>query len=194
MTKIHPLIVLLFAGVCAAHAQQTPSMSGGEQPKSTPAGAFAGLGKDRPADAKTEILANKEATFDNAASVAEFTGNVIVHDPQFTLTCDRLRVTLSKSRKGMELTEAFGNVVIIQENTDKSGKPSKAIGKAGFASYVPETGEITLKSWPSVQQNVNTQVGTEEGTIMFLNRNGKSHTVGPSKTVITDTSDTGAAK
>lgn len=194
MTKIHPLIVLLFVGVCVAHAQQAPSMSGGEKPKATPAGAFAGLGKDRPADAKTEILANKEATFDNAASVAEFIGNVVVHDPQFTLTCDRLRVTLSKSRKGMELTEAFGNVVIVQENTDKSGKTSRSIGKAGFATYKPETGDITLKTWPSVQQNGNIQVGTEESTVMFLNRSGKSHTEGSSKTVITDTSDTGAAK
>ena len=194
MTKTHPLIVLLFLGVCAAHAQQAPSMTGGEKPKPTPSGAFAGLGKDRPADAKTEITANKEATFDNAASVAEFTGSVIVHDPQFTLTCDRLKVTLSKSRKGMEQVEAFGSVVIIQENTDKSGKASKAIGKAGTAIYVPETGEITLKSWPSVQQNMNTQVGTEEGTVMFLNRSGKSRTVGPSKTMITDTSEAGAAK
>ena len=169
-------------------------MNGGEKPKPAPSGAFAGLGKDRPADARTEILANKEATFDNSASVAEFTGSVVVHDPQFTLTCDRLKVTLSKSRKGMEMVEASGNVVIIQENTDKSGKASKAIGKAGFATYKPESGEITLKSWPSVQQNMNTQVGTEEGTVMFLNRNGKSHTEGPSKTVITDTSEAGVAK
>ena len=194
MTKIQPLIALLFLGVSAAHAQLAPSMSGGEKTKPTQSGVFAGLGKDRPADAKTEIQANKEATFDNAASVAEFTGSVIVHDPQFTLTCDRLKVTLSKSRKGMEMVEASGNVVIIQENTDKSGKTSKAIGKAGLATYVPETGEITLKFWPSVQQGMNTQVGAEEGTVMFLNRSGKSRTVGPSKTVISDTSEAGASK
>lgn len=196
MTKIHPLIVLLFLGFSAAHAQQAaaPSMSGGEKPKSNAGGVFAGLGKDRPADAKTEITANKEATFDNAASVAEFTGSVVVRDPQFTLTCDRLKVTLSKSRKGMEQVEAVGNVVIVQENTDKGGKTTKAIGKAGTATYVPETGEITLKSWPSVQQNMNTQVGTEEGTIMFLNRSGKSRTVGPSKTMITESTEVGAPK
>ena len=194
MTKIQPLIALLFLGSCVAHAQQTPSMSGGEKPKPAQSGVFAGLGKDRPADAKTEILANKEATFDNAASVAEFAGSVIVRDPQFTLTCDRLKVTLSKSRKGMEMVEASGNVVIIQENTDKSGKTSKAIGKAGLAIYVPESGDITLKFWPSVQQGMNTQVGAEEGTVMFLNRSGKSRTVGPSKTVITDTSEAGASK
>ena len=169
-------------------------MNGGSKPEATPAGAFAGLGKDRPADAKTEITANKEATFDNAASIAEFIGNVIVRDPQFTLNCDRLKVKLSKNHKGMDLVEASGNVVIIQENTDKSGQTTKAIGRSGFATYVPESGEITLKSWPSVQQGMNNQVGTEEGTIMFLNRSGKSRTVGPSKTMITDTSGAGVAK
>ena len=195
MTKIHPLLILLFLGTCAANAQQAaPSMNAGGKPDSSPAGAFAGMGKNRPADAKTEITATREATFDNAASVAEFTGNVIVHDPQFTLTCDRLKVTLSKTRKGMELAEASGNVVIIQENTEKSGQTTKAIGRAGFATYVPETGDVTLKIWPSVQQGMNNQVATEEGTVMILNRNGKSQTKGPSKTVISDTSDAGAAK
>jgi len=194
MTKIHPLIVLLFLGACAANAQQSPSMNGGSKPEAKPAGAFSGLGKDRPADAKTEITATKEATFDNAASVAEFTGNVIVRDPQFTLNCDRLKVTLSKDHKGMQQVEAFGNVVIIQENTEKSGQTTKAIGKAGLATYVPASGEVTLKDWPSIQSGMNNQVGTEKGTIMILNRSGKSKTEGPSKTVITDTSEAGATK
>jgi len=194
MTKIHPLIVLLFLGAFAANAQQGPSMNGGGKPEAKPAGAFAGLGKDRPADAKTEITASKEATFDNAASVAEFTGNVIVRDPQFTLNCDRLKVTLSKDRKGMEEVEAFGSVVIIQENTDKNGQKTKAIGKCGYATYFPASGEATLKDWPSIQSGMDNQVGTEKGTVMILNRSGKSKTIGPSKTVITDTSEAGAAK
>ena len=194
MTKIHSFIVLLLLGACAANAQQTPSMNGGSKPNSTPSGAFAGLGKDRPADAKTEITANKEATFDNAANVAEFIGNVIVRDPQFTLNCDRLKVTLSKSHKGMEMVEAFGNVVVIQENTEKNGQTTKAIGRCGFATYIPESGEATLKEWPSIQQGMNNQVGTEKGTIMILNRSGRSHTDGPSKTLITDTGEAGAAK
>jgi lipopolysaccharide transport protein LptA len=169
-------------------------MNQGEKQETTPLNGFAGLGKDRPADAKTEITANKEATFDNAQSVAEFVGNVKVRDPQFTLTCDRLKVTLSKSHKGMEVAEAFGNVVIVQENTEKSGQTTKAIGRSGTAVYVPASGEVTLKTWPSVQQGMNNQVATEESTVMILNRNGKSKTVGGSKTVITDTGEGGAAK
>lgn len=195
MTKIQPLIAFLLLGVCAASAQQSPSMDGGGKPESTPAGgAFAGLGKDRPADAKTEITANKEATFDNAASVAEFVGNVKVRDPQFTLTCDRLKVTLSKTRKGMEVAEATGNVVIIQESTEKNGQTTKAIGKAGLAIYTPANGEVILKIWPSVQSGLNNQVATEEGTVMILNRSGKSQTKGSSKTVISETSEAGTGR
>ena len=41
---------------------------------------------------------------------------------------------------------------------------------------------------------MNNQVGTEKDTVMVLNRNGKSKTIGPSKTMITDTGDAGAPK
>lgn len=176
-------------------AQTGPSMDQGEQPApAAPMNAFAGLGKDRPTDAKTEITANKEATFDNAASVAEFVGRVIVRDPQFTLSCDRLKVTLSKNRKGMEVAEAVGNVVIVQENVDKNGQTTKAIGRSEQATYVPASGEVTLKGWPSVQQGMNNQVATEQSTVMVLNRNGKSRTVGGSKTMISETSEAGAGQ
>jgi len=188
MTK--PTALLLLLTLSAAIAQTGPSMDQGE--KSSPLNAFAGLGKDRPADAKTEITANQEATFDNAANVAEFVGRVVVRDPQFTLSCDRLKVTLSKARKGMEVAEATGHVVIVQENTDKNGKPNQSIGRAESATYVPASGEVTLKGWPSVQQGMNNQVATEQSTVMTLNRNGKSHTNGPSKTQIVDTSEAGA--
>lgn len=177
-------------------AEEKPSMTSGERATNAPgaSGVFAGMGKDRPADAKTEITATKEATFDNAANVAEFVGNVVVRDPQFTLTCDKLRVTLSKNRKGMDVAEATGHVIIVQENTDNSGQKTKAIGRAGTATYVPATGEITLKIWPSVQQGINNQVATEEGTVMILNRSGKSTTTGGSKTLISDTSETPPAQ
>lgn len=173
----------LFAAPLPAQ-DETPSMSPGERAGSPLGGAFAGLGKDRPKDAQTEITATKEASFDNANSTAEFVGRVVVRDPQFTLTCDRLKVVLSKDRRGMETAEAFGNVVIVQETTE--GQASKAIGRAGQATYVPSTGDVTLRIWPSIQQGVNNQVATEEGTVMILNRSGRSTTKGGSKTMITD--------
>lgn len=147
-----------------------------------------GLTKDRPKDAKTEITSKKQATFDNATSVAEFEGSVVVKDPQFTMFCDQLRVTLNKDRKGLQLVEAFGNVIIIQDNTDDSGKKVKATGRGGKAVYEPVSGDVTLTVWPSVQHDINMQVATEQGTIMILNRGGKMTTKGGSRTVIVDNS------
>lgn len=147
------------------------------------------LMKDRPKNAKTEITAKKQATFDNNANTAEFEGNVVVQDPQFTLFCDKLRVTLSKDRKGLQLAEATGNVIIVQNNTDENGKSSKATGRAGKAVYEPNSGDVTLSIWPSIQHDVNMQKATEEGTIMILNRSGTSKTIGGSTTVIVETSD-----
>lgn len=182
-------LLLLAALAVPAFAQESPSMNAGTQGNST--GLFGGLGKDRPKGARTEITATKEATWDNSGNVAEFTGRVVVRDPQFTLTCDRLKVILRADRKGLENAEATGNVVIVQEQTENSNQP-KAIGRAGQATYVPATGDVTLRTWPSVQQGSNTQVSTEEGTVMVLNRSGKSVTRGGSKTVITDTSEASA--
>ena len=175
-----------------APAQDSPSISAGatQEPKKSMMPGFAGIGKDRPKDAKTEITATQEATFDNATSIAEFAGNVVVRDPQFTLTCDKLKVTLSKNRKGMEIAEATGHVIIIQENTDSKGHANKAIGHAGAATYAPTSGEVTLRIWPSIQQGINNQVATEENTVMVLNRSGKSKTTGGSKTSIVDTGAT----
>jgi len=194
-TTISLITLLMFLGALPIPAQDRPSMTSGERStNSSGFGALAGLGKDRPQDARTEITATKEAMFDNAANVAEFLGSVVVRDPQFTLTCDKLRVTLSKDRKGMEVAEATGNVIIIQENKDSSGRTTKAIGRAGVATYTPATGEIKLRIWPSVQQGINNQVATEESTVMVLNRDGRSTTTGGSKTMISDASETGAAR
>jgi lipopolysaccharide transport protein LptA len=163
----------------------SPELNSGSSEKRDPFGVK-GVTKDRPKDAKTEITSKKQATFDNATSVAEFEGNVVVKDPQFTLFCDHLRVTLGKDRKGLQLVEAFGNVIIVQENTDDAGKKVKATGRSGKAVYEPVSGDVTLTTWPSVQHDINMQVATEEGTVMILNRGGKMTTKGGSRTVIVD--------
>lgn len=188
------LTLAFLAGPSALRAQELkPSMNpdSGEK-SSSPFGM--GLGKERPKGAKTEITAKKQATFDNATSIAEFDGSVVVKDVQFTLFCDKLKVTLNKNRKGLQLVEAFGEgrdrVIIVQENTDTAGKVTKAIGRATKVLYDPATGIITLFGWPSVQHDINLQQATEEGTIMYLDRNGKMDTKGGSKTTIVDSGDT----
>jgi len=163
----------------------SPEVSGGSSEKKDPFGVN-GLTKDRPEGAKTEITSKKQATFDNASSIAEFEGSVVVKDPQFALFCDKLKVMMGKDRKGLQLVEAFGNVIIVQENTDDAGKKVKSTGRSGKAVYEPISGDVTLTAWPSVQHDINMQVATEESTVMILNRGGKMTTKGGSRTVIVD--------
>lgn len=88
---------------------------------------------------------------------------------------------------GMERAIAEGNVVIIQDKPGENGaEPTHYVGKAAKAEYEAATGNITLSGWPQVQQGINTQVATEERTVMILNRDGRMRTVGASKALIQD--------
>lgn len=184
-STIHLIIVLAFLGHAMAQTKRPDTNQAGN--KSGPA-FFNPIGGERPAGAKTEISAADEATFDNEKNVAEFTGRVVVKDPQFTLTCDKLTVHLNKDRKGIETAVATGNAVVVQENA-KPNSP-KAIGRAGEITYKPDTGEVVMRKWPSIQQGINNQIATEESTIMILKNSGQSRTVGGSKTVISETTPT----
>jgi len=146
------------------------------------------LGSDRPKDAVTEITATDEATFDNATNIATFKGNVVVRDPQFDLQCDTLTVTLAPNRRGLTRVEAEGNVIIVRETKNEDGKPARSEGRAKKVIYEAETGQATLTGWPQIRHGLHTQVATEEGTVMVLNRDGKSTTTGSSRTVVGDTS------
>lgn len=181
--------VLSLASTAFAAPGDSPSMSAGATESKNPMGGLGGLGKERPKDAKTEITAKKEATFDNTTSKAEFTGSVVVKDPQFTLYCDNLKVSLKKGSRGLQQAIATGNVVIVQDNKDETGKVVKSICRSGQAVFEPDSGDIVLTVWPSVQQGVNLQVSTEESTKMTLNRDGRSKTEGASKTVIVESGE-----
>ena len=89
---------------------------------------------------KPKSLPRSRRLSTTSRSVAEFEGSVVVKDPQFTMFCDQLRVTMSKDRKGLQLVEASGNVIIVQDNTDETGKKVKATGRSGKAVYEPVSG------------------------------------------------------
>jgi len=162
------------------------------QPEPAPARkdplGFGGLSKDRPKGSKTEISAQKEATFNEKDNRATFVGEVRVKDPAFLLSSDRLTVFLNKGRSGIDRAVAEGNVVIVQQ-TD--GTEKGAIGRARRAEYVPSTGMVTLIGWPEVQQGINRHIAATESTRMILNRDGRATTEGASRTVITDTEGAG---
>ena len=142
------------------------------------------LADTRPVGAKTEITAQKEATFDEKRNIAVFVGNVRVNDPSFLMAADRLTVTLSADRSGIERAVAEGNVVIVQRTPKDEG----AVGRAQRAEYIPSTGKATLSGSPQIQQGINRHIATSPGTRMILHRDGRASTVGPSRTVITDSS------
>jgi len=177
--------VLLMAPSLQAQ-ENAPSMNTMEGDTKKGPGFFSPMG-ERPKGARTEITAKSQASFDNEKNIAKFEGDVVVRDPQFTLTCDTLTVLLDKERKGIESAEARGNVVVVQQSESTKDPKEKAVGRSGVMIYKPSTGEVTLREWPSVQQGINNQIATESGTVMILKSTGESRTIGGSKTVITDT-------
>ena len=132
------------------------------------------------------IDSNDGATFDTASSTAEFTGHVVVRDPQFDLSCDKLHVILGANRKGLSKVIATGSVVITQEKPNDRGDLVKSVGKCGKATYDVSTGDVTMEDWPQIQQGINNQVATQQSTIMILNAKGRSRTLGGSRTMIVD--------
>lgn len=151
-----------------------------------------GLGsftKERPAGSKTEITAQKEATFDEKANRAVFTGDVRIKDPAFLLSADRLTVHLNANRSGIERAVADGNVIIVQQTSPGSTEKG-AVGRARQAEYTPSTGRVVLSGRPEIQQGINLHLADSDSTRMILDRDGRATTEGPSRTVITDTSQT----
>jgi len=91
---------------------------------------------------------------------------------------------------GLDRAVAEGSVIIIQDKVDpNSGEVTHYVGKGAKADYNSSTGEMVLSGWPQIQQGLNNQVATEEGTIMIMNRDGHLRTQGKSKTVLKSDSD-----
>jgi len=205
----------------ATHGAEAPAArESASREEELPRGRREPIGEETAAAARqpTEITASKETSFDEKARKVVFIGDVIVKDPEFHLTCERLTVFLKKGgapaansaknnpnnandnnangdaaaapgEGGLERVIAEGKVVILQEKPDEKGKVTRYVGKASKAEYNSMTGDVTLSGWPQIQQGINNQVATEEGTIMILNRNGRMQTVGASKTVIAESSE-----
>lgn len=186
--KMFLFLIFLFVAL-SIKAEETNATAA---PTATPTSASSSpwnfnFGKQvRPQDARTVIDAQDGAWFDDTSNTIEFFGKVVVHDPQFTLTCDRLNIVMNKNRQGLQLVTATGNVNIEQQGKNDSGEKVTSAGKSEIAVYEPATGDITLKGWPQVHQGKNFQVATEEGTTMVLNSKGTFRTKGQTRTMILD--------
>ena len=181
--SLTPLVFLLLMSLALA---EVPSASDTNRPVDP---WKLSLGnKPRPKNARTIVDAEDGAWFDDLANTIEFTGKVVVRDPQFTMSCDKLHVVMNKNRQGLQQVLATGHVIIEQENINEQGASVKSTAKGEEVFYEPLTGDMRLKGWPQIQQGVNYQVATEEGTIMILNNKGTSRTIGRSRTMVMDSS------
>ncbi len=165
------------------------------------------------APGRTEITCTGEVTFDQAKNVAVFIQEVILKHPEFNVMCDRLTAFMKKEPKGPAanpppaanpnegakpgggidhvIAEANpGKVVIVtQKKVDASGKITTNVGRGTKVTFNENTGDIVLTGTPSIAEGVNLHVAEAESTVMTLNRDGNSHTVGPSRTLIRDSTE-----
>ncbi|MFV0338307.1 MAG: LptA/OstA family protein [Chthoniobacterales bacterium] len=183
-------VTLLSVLPLLAQNESSPTMSPNAEKKEKSSGlGFDILSKDRPEGSVTQITAKETATFNSENNEAEFIGSVVVTDPQFQMTCDRLKAYMKADRKGLERVVASGDVIIRQENIDDAGNKTVSIARSGQAVFLPDSGDIILTELPQIQQGINRHVATEKTTKMILNRAGRIRTEGGSRTNIVDTGD-----
>jgi lipopolysaccharide export system protein LptA len=164
-----------------------------------------GARTEKRAKGPTEITA-REANFDNRTHEAGFTGAVLVKDPEFSLSCERLAVYLKKpseklpselERKepaggGIEKAIAEIDVVITQDKVDANGKKQRYVGRAKKAIFDNTTGDVTLSGWPQISHSeggsITKQITSrEEGCIIIINRAGRIDVRGYHTTTLQDT-------
>ena len=160
----------------------------------------------------TEITAH-EATFDNSRHLATFNTEVLVRDPEFGLSCERLTVNLKKppvpgaekvdvkskapgeSSSGIERATAEGSVIITQDKPDPAtGKLQRYTGKAKRAVFDNTTGTLTLYGWPQISQTIGGTLSKqilsrEESCVITLNRSGKIDVKGYHTSTLQDAAD-----
>ncbi len=147
----------------------------------------------------TEISSSQEVTFAQSENKAVFVGDVVVRDPQFVLTCQKLTAYLrgsevseesqaGKGGGGLERAIAEGNVVIIQDKVDADGKTTRYEGRGQRVVYETATDEVTLSGSPSVREGINLHIATDPSTVMKITTS-EMITSGPSKTIIAPSKD-----
>ncbi len=188
--RINPIFAALCALVLRASAQglfdaspgrSTLDISGAESVRPAPPAAPAASGEKSVKRAKgpTEITA-RDAMFDNSLHLANFTGDVIVRDPEFGLACERLTVNLKKPAapsaekpepktepktepkakppgeqgSGIEKATAEGSVIITQDKIDAAGKLQRYTGTAKRAVFDNTAGTLTLYGWPQISETI----------------------------------------
>jgi len=109
---------------------------------------MAGLMFSTPLWAEPVDIVSESVNVDHAHSRAEFTGNVVLVQGEFTLRCDRLEAWYVKG--DLDHAEAFDHVSFVRR--DISGKSKRA-------SYRKQTGVLVLFDQASVKSPEGTVSG-----------------------------------
>ena len=85
---------------------------------------------------------------------------------------------------GIDHALAEGHVVILQKKAPtKPGEEEKiSIGRGEIGTFDNKTGDMTLKGWPSLEQNGSSLIAKAEGTVMTIHRDSSLNTDGPCTT------------
>lgn len=95
----------------------------------------------------TEITAQDETTFDEKSHMAVFIGNVVVLDPQFHLTCEKLTAYLKSGKQSHEQGAAAHPTpgkAHKQGKADKGDKGDKADSASGGLDHALAVGNVTV--------------------------------------------------
>jgi len=168
-----------------------------------------GKAEERP-KGPTEITA-RDAMFDNRIHLGTFSGDVVVTDPEFGLSCEKLSVYLKRpadkgaakvpekanpkapgeASSGIEKAVADGSVIITQDKKDADGKLQRYTGRGEQAIFDNDKGTLTLSGWPQISQTIAGSVSKqitarEKSCVIILNRAGKIEVKGYHTSTILD--------
>ena len=193
MTRIRftRAIAMLFALAASASGQGAPKppappaprvgldISGIDASPAAPLPVAPAAKTDKRPPGPTEIT-SREAIFDNRNHLATFTTEVLLKDPEFGLSSDRLTVYLKKPpvpgasnatqkpkpagdnekaagepSSGIEKAVAEGHVIITQDKLDALGKKAQRYtAKAKRAVFDNTTGTLKLYGWPEISESI----------------------------------------
>ena len=85
---------------------------------------------------------------------------------------------------GIDHALAEGHVVILQKKAPtKPGEEEKiSIGRGETGTFDNKSGDMTLKGWPSLEQNGSSLIATSHDTVMIIHHDSSLDTRGPSQT------------
>jgi len=133
--------------------------------------------KKKSANDVMEIVSD-EAETDFEKNTVTFIGNVVLTEPTFNLTCDRLLIYLNE--KGEEADGEFKKAIatgaiVIVERINEKGK--KDVGQSRQVVYDALTGDIVLSGGPPVLQSGGGLVNTSSPDATITLKRDGNHSV-----------------